>query len=65
MYSLICWKCKRSVEPLERREKDKKGKKIWLITYCPYERCAANLDITEAPHIKLWDGGSFFDPDPD
>jgi len=56
----VCWKCQRSIEPLERREKDKKGKKIWLITFCPFERCAANLDLREVPKMKLWNG-SFFE----
>jgi hypothetical protein len=56
----ICFKCKRSVEPLERREKDSKAKKVWLISYCPFERCAANLEITEALKIKVWNG-SFFE----
>jgi hypothetical protein len=59
--SVICWKCKRSVDPLERREKDKKARKTWLITSCPYERCSANLDIVIAPPIKLWDGTMFRD----
>ena len=57
----ICFKCNRSVEPLERREKDKKARKTWLITYCPYERCNANLDIVPAPRIALWDGSMFRD----
>jgi hypothetical protein len=60
---VICWKCQRSVEPLERREKDRKSKKTWLITYCPYERCAANLDIKDAPAIRLWNGSFFENPD--
>lgn len=63
MPNIICWKCNRSIVPLERREKDKKGRKTWLITYCPNERCAANLDIVPAPDIKLWNGSSFFNPD--
>jgi hypothetical protein len=63
MVSIICWKCKRSVEPLERREKDKKHRKTWLITYCPFERCNANLDIQDAPAIRLWNGREFFNPD--
>lgn len=63
MHSQICWKCKRSVEPLERREKDKKTKKVWLILYCPFERCTANLDLIPAPAIRLWNGSSFFNPD--
>lgn len=50
----VCWKCKRSIEPLARREKDKKTNKVWLITYCPFERCAVNLDLTSAPSIKIW-----------
>ena len=58
---IICWKCNRSVEPLERREKDKKAKKTWLITYCPFERCAANLDIVPATSIKIWNGSYFED----
>jgi hypothetical protein len=60
MSNLICWKCNRSVEPLTRREKDKKAKKTWQISYCPFERCAANLDIREAPPVRLWNG-SFFE----
>ena len=63
MSSKICWKCSRSIEPLTRREKDKKTKKVWNIDYCPFERCAANLDIYEAPKIKLWNGESFMDSD--
>ena len=61
MPNIICYKCKRSVEPLERREKDKRGKKTYLITYCPYERCSANLDIIPAPSIKIWNGAYFTD----
>ena len=58
----ICWKCKRSITPAERIETDKKAKKTWLITYCPFERCAANLDLREHT-IKLWnnDKGYFQD----
>ena len=56
----ICFKCKRSIEPLERREKDKKGKKTWLITYCPFERCAANLDIVPTIPVKLWNSAQGF-----
>lgn len=63
MYNIICYKCSRSVVPLERRERDKKGRKTWLITYCPYERCGANLDIQLASTIGLWNGKNFFNPD--
>jgi len=56
----ICWKCQRSVEPLTRTEKDKKKKK-WVIEYCPYERCSANLEILEAPRVKIWNGAFFED----
>lgn len=58
---IICWKCRRSVEPLDRRETDKRSHKTWVITYCPFERCNANLDICIAPKIKLWDGKYFID----
>lgn len=61
----ICWKCSRSIEPLTRTEKDKKTKKVWQIDYCPFERCNANLEIYDAPKIKLWNGTSFFDPNED
>jgi hypothetical protein len=59
MSHTVCWKCKRSVEPLERREKDKKARKTWLISYCPFERCNTNLDIQPAPPVKLWTGSYF------
>jgi hypothetical protein len=58
--AVICWKCSRSVDPLTRREVDKKNKKAWIISYCPFERCAANLDIKEAPPIKLWNSAKGF-----
>lgn len=61
MQNVICYKCSRSVIPLERREKDKRGKRAWIIAYCPYERCAANLDIYLATPIKLWTGAYFAD----
>lgn len=49
----LCPKCQRSVEPLERLEKDTKSKKNYLIYYCPNDRCKFNLDIEEC-NIKLW-----------
>lgn len=55
--SVICYKCRRSIEPLERREK--KGRKIWTIIYCPFERCAANLDLIEAKPMRIWNGSYF------
>jgi hypothetical protein len=60
---IICWKCSRSVEPLTRREYDKKAKKAWMIVYCPFERCAANLDLYPTVPVKLWnhDKGFFED----
>lgn len=61
MSHVICWKCQRSVEPLERRATDKKAKKAWLITYCPFERCNANIDIVPASAVKLWNGSYFAD----
>lgn len=61
MPNVICWKCRRSVEALERREKDKKARKTWLITYCPYERCNANIDLVPATPVRLWDGTMFRD----
>ena len=64
MANIVCWKCQRSVEPLERRERDKKAKKSWFISYCPFDRCGANLDIYPAPPIKLWNG-SFFESEDD
>lgn len=60
-HQVICYKCNRSVTPLERREKDKKAKRSWLITYCPYERCAANIDIQLTSSIKIWNGSFFQD----
>ncbi len=60
MQNIICWKCSRHIEPLERREVDKKAKKAWTITYCPYERCGANLDIASAIPIKLWNSKQGF-----
>jgi hypothetical protein len=54
MSHVICFKCSRHIEPLTRREIDKKAKKTWLITYCPYERCNANLDIEPAIPVKIW-----------
>lgn len=57
---IVCWKCKRSVEPAQRFEKDKKSKKTWIITYCPYERCLTNLDLEEM-NVKLWNGHTFID----
>lgn len=57
---LICFKCQRSIEPIERRERDKKTKKTWLITVCPFERCKANLDIKEAPKVKIWNSKEGF-----
>lgn len=64
MGHLICPGCERSIEPLERFEKDKKKHKTWLITYCPYPRCAFNLDIEEMS-VKVWNGKSFTDLDED
>lgn len=61
MFNVICYKCSRSIEPLERREIDRKGKKTWIISYCPYERCAANLDLRQAVPVKLWNGSYFTD----
>jgi hypothetical protein len=58
--SIICWKCQRHIEPLERREVDKKARKVWVITYCPYERCGANLDIEPGKSIKLWNSKQGF-----
>jgi hypothetical protein len=60
---IVCWKCHRSITPLERRERDKKARRTWLITYCPYERCGANLDIVPAPEVRLWNGSFFEDPE--
>lgn len=52
MDNVICPGCKRSVEPKERVEKDKKGK-TWKITSCPFERCGFNIDL-EKIEVKLW-----------
>lgn len=41
----LCPRCRRSVEPLGAFEKDADGKRWWLITRCPFERCSYNLDI--------------------
>lgn len=49
----ICPGCHRTVQPLDRIEKDKKAKKTYRITYCPYDRCNFNLDI-EPINVKLW-----------
>jgi hypothetical protein len=56
----ICWKCSRSIEPLERKEKDKKSKKSWTILYCPFERCKANLDIYPSVNVKMWNSAKGF-----
>jgi hypothetical protein len=62
-HSEICWKCRRSITPSQRLEKDPKTRKTWLIFACPYERCAANLDLREQT-IKLWnDTKGFFESD--
>lgn len=58
--SVVCWKCRRSMTPLEKREKDPKTKKHWMISYCSFDRCRAALEIDTAPPIKLWNG-SFFE----
>jgi len=57
---VICWKCKRSIEPLERLERDKKKSKTYKITYCPFERCNANIDIEEVT-VKLWNQKGYFE----
>jgi hypothetical protein len=59
--SIICPGCRRSVEPLERVERDKKNK-AWKISYCPFERCNFNIDL-ERIEVKLWnnDKGYFED----
>ncbi len=44
---IICWKCQKPRELIERIEVDKATKKRWLIKYCPYVECAANHDIEE------------------
>lgn len=51
MANRICPKCSRSVIPIERLEKD--GKKYWLISYCPDDRCRFNFDLEEFT-IKEW-----------
>lgn len=53
MPSQICPNCKRSIEPLERVERDTKKNKTYKITYCPYERCKFNLDL-EQINVRLW-----------
>lgn len=55
---IICWKCRKSVEPSESFKIDAKTKKKWLISQCPTERCQANLDI------ELWDVKRKTDPYP-
>lgn len=49
----MCPECDRSIEPLVRWEKDKKTKKTWMITYCPYDRCGFNLDL-EPSTVQVW-----------
>lgn len=50
---LVCPGCKRSVEPLERIEKDREKNKTYKITYCPYDRCNFNFDLEQIT-VKLW-----------
>ncbi len=52
---IICPKCQRHIEPLERVERDSKNKKgkTYKITYCPYERCGFNLDLEQIT-VALW-----------
>lgn len=57
---IVCPKCLRSIEPLERLEKDKKGKKTWKILYCPFERCNYNIDL-EICDVKLWNAKGYFE----
>lgn len=49
----ICPGCSRSIEPLERLEKDKKKHKTWKILYCPNTRCNFNIELTEL-EVRLW-----------
>jgi len=41
----ICPKCQRSAKVSERIEREDKGKKNWLITFCAH--CGFNYDIEE------------------
>lgn len=45
MDSTVCGGCALRVEPIKAFEKDPDGKRWWLITRCPRERCAYNIDI--------------------
>jgi hypothetical protein len=60
MQYIVCPGCKRSVQPLERIETDKKAKKTYRITYCPFERCNFNIDL-ELVDIKLWNKAGYFE----
>lgn len=60
MVAQICWKCSRAITPAERIETDPKSKKKWAIKYCPFERCAANLDLKPL-NVKVWNGKVFRD----
>ena len=45
MDATICGGCGFRVEPVGEFEKDRDGKRWWLITRCPRERCRFNIDL--------------------
>lgn len=45
MDSTICGGCALRVEPIKVFKQDLDGKRWWLITQCPRERCEFNIDI--------------------
>jgi len=53
MSYIVCPGCRRSVEPSERVERDKKTGKTYKITFCPFDRCNRNIDL-EQIQVKLW-----------
>jgi hypothetical protein len=61
MSNVICPGCNRSVEPLERVERDSKAKKAktYKISYCPNTRCNFNIDL-EIIDVKLWNNDKGF-----
>lgn len=61
MENVICPGCKRSVAPRQRYEKDKKHKKTWCISYCPFDRCNFNIEIDQVT-TKVWNAmGQYFE----
>lgn len=54
MERMICLGCNTSVEPTKSIEKDPDGKRWWLVTRCPRERCNyAGFPDSPQPYNKL------------